>query len=52
MHINLYASMTRELSNAEVDKLGGSERWGFTPSDPIGARSAIKFKEWQAGKKL
>ena len=37
MHINLYASMTRELSQTEVDELGGHERWGFTPSDPIGS---------------
>ncbi len=37
MHINLYGSMTRELSNAEVDALGGLGRWGFTPSDPIGS---------------
>lgn len=37
MHINLYASMTRELEPAEVEALGGLDRWGFTPSDPIGS---------------
>lgn len=37
MHINLYASMTRELSAAEVEALGGVDRWGFTPSDPLGS---------------
>ena len=36
MHINLYASMTRELSSAEVSSLGGEYRWGLTPSDPFG----------------
>jgi glycine/D-amino acid oxidase-like deaminating enzyme len=37
MHINLYASMTRELSRAEAEELGGLPRWGFTPADPIGS---------------
>ncbi len=37
MHINLYASMTRELEAWELDELGGAKRWGFTPSDPIGS---------------
>ena len=37
MHINLYASMTRELNSEEVNALGGERRWGFTPSDPIGS---------------
>ena len=36
MHITLYASITRELSESEVESLGGQERWGFTPSDPFG----------------
>ncbi len=36
MHVNLYASMTRELSADEVLELNGKERWGFTPSDPFG----------------
>ena len=37
MHINLYASMTRELGPQEVAELGGTDRWGFTPSDPLGS---------------
>ncbi|MDH3388903.1 MAG: FAD-dependent oxidoreductase, partial [Gammaproteobacteria bacterium] len=37
IHINLYASMTRELDAAEVAQLGGDESWGCTPSDPIGS---------------
>jgi len=37
MHINLYASMTRALDRVEIDALGGSENWGFTPADPIGS---------------
>ncbi len=37
MHINLYASMTRELDSDEVAAVGGIERWGFTPSDPLGS---------------
>ena len=37
MHINLYASMTRALSEEEAEALGGQRRWGFTPSDPIGS---------------
>jgi glycine/D-amino acid oxidase-like deaminating enzyme len=50
MHINLYASMTRELSNAEVDALGGKERWGFTPSDPIG--STVRRIDGSGGPRL
>jgi glycine/D-amino acid oxidase-like deaminating enzyme len=37
MHINLYASMTRALSEQEVDQLGGESVWAFTPSDPLGS---------------
>jgi glycine/D-amino acid oxidase-like deaminating enzyme len=37
MHINLYASMTRELSEQEVNQLGGESTWAFTPADPIGS---------------
>jgi len=50
MHINLYASMTRELSGAEVDALGGVERWGFTPSDPIG--STVRRIDGSGGPRL
>lgn len=37
MHIFLYASMTRALSVEDAQKLGGSPRWGITPSDPVGS---------------
>jgi glycine/D-amino acid oxidase-like deaminating enzyme len=50
MHINLYASMTRELSSAEVESLGGVERWGFTPSDPIG--STVRRIDGSGGPRL
>ena len=36
MHIFLFASMTRAMSEDEVAKLGGEPNWGFTPSDPLG----------------
>ena len=50
MHINLYASMTRQLSNAEVDELGGNGRWGFTPSEPIG--STVRRIDGSGGPRL
>ena len=37
MHINLYASMSRQLTDQECDQLGGDDEWGFTPSDPLGS---------------
>lgn len=37
MHVNLYASMTRELTAAEVEALGGANKWGLTPSNPFGS---------------
>lgn len=36
MHVFLYASMTAELTAAELTALGGAPRWGITPSDPMG----------------
>ncbi|MDD9909116.1 MAG: FAD-binding oxidoreductase [Ahrensia sp.] len=36
MHVYLYASMTRALSTDERRQLGGEQRWGFTPADPMG----------------
>lgn len=36
MHVFLYASMTCELGEPELKKLGGQARWGITPSDPMG----------------
>jgi glycine/D-amino acid oxidase-like deaminating enzyme len=37
MHIYLYASITRQLTDEEVTKLGGQPRWGLTPADPLGS---------------
>ena len=36
MQIFLFASMTQELDAANISKLGGTPRWGITPSDPMG----------------
>lgn len=36
MHVFTYASMTRALSAAEVEQLGGAPRWHLTPADPMG----------------
>ncbi|MBY5570712.1 FAD-binding oxidoreductase [Rhizobium leguminosarum] len=36
MHVFLYASMTVDLDQATLAKLGGRSRWGITPSDPMG----------------
>ncbi len=36
MHICLYASMTRPLSEDEQRRLGGERLWAFTPADPMG----------------
>lgn len=37
MHVHLYASMTRALTDAECRLLGGETRWGLTPADPMGS---------------
>ncbi len=36
MHVCLYASMTRPLTENEQRVLGGDSQWGFTPADPMG----------------
>ena len=36
MHVFLYASMTVDLDQDGLSKLGGKPRWGVTPSDPMG----------------
>lgn len=36
MHVFLYASMTVDLPAETVKALGGTPRWGVTPSDPMG----------------
>lgn len=37
LHLFLYASMTRPLTEDEAARLGGAERWGLTPADPMGS---------------
>jgi glycine/D-amino acid oxidase-like deaminating enzyme len=36
MQLFLYASMTPELDSETRARLGGADRWGITPSDPMG----------------
>ena len=36
MHVFLFACMTEELSKDTLDRLGGEDNWGVTPSDPMG----------------
>ncbi|MEM7406910.1 MAG: FAD-binding oxidoreductase [Pseudomonadota bacterium] len=37
VHITLYASLTRALTNDEIRRLGGHDDWGLTPADPMGS---------------
>ena len=37
MHIFLYASMTRALTEEEIRKLGGEPSWGVAPANPFGS---------------
>lgn len=37
MHVFTYASMTEALSDDQIKSLGGHQRWGITPSDPMGS---------------
>ncbi|WP_020407841.1 NAD(P)/FAD-dependent oxidoreductase [Hahella ganghwensis] len=36
MHVFTYASMTRALTSAECQQLGGEKDWGLLPADPMG----------------
>ena len=36
MHVFLFATITPELDEGSLKKLGGKSRWGITPSDPMG----------------
>jgi glycine/D-amino acid oxidase-like deaminating enzyme len=36
MHVFTYASMTRQMSTAEQDRLGGDPEWGLVPAHPMG----------------
>ena len=37
MHIFTYASMTRQLTESEINDLGGEPEWGVTPAHPMGS---------------
>jgi glycine/D-amino acid oxidase-like deaminating enzyme len=37
MHVFLYASMTRPLTDAEQKRLGGDPEWGLVPAHPMGS---------------
>jgi len=37
MHIFTFSTMTRRLSADEMAALGGEERWGLIPADPMGS---------------
>ena len=37
VHLFLYASMSEAMDSDTVARLGGTPRWGVTPSDPIGS---------------
>lgn len=36
LHVFTYASMTRALTPEECRELGGKDKWGVTPADPMG----------------
>lgn len=37
MHVFLYGSMTRELTDKQSRELGGDPEWGITPAHPMGS---------------
>ena len=37
MHVFTYASMTRQLTENEVEDLGGQKEWGLLPAHPMGS---------------
>jgi glycine/D-amino acid oxidase-like deaminating enzyme len=37
MHVFTYASMTRQLTDAEARRLGGESAWRLIPADPMGS---------------
>lgn len=37
MHVFTYASMTRQLDEAEIRRLGGEPAWGLIPAEPMGS---------------
>ncbi|MEM6464451.1 MAG: FAD-dependent oxidoreductase [Pseudomonadota bacterium] len=36
MHVFTYASMTRAMTETQINTLGGERRWSVTPADPMG----------------
>jgi glycine/D-amino acid oxidase-like deaminating enzyme len=51
MHVMLYASMSPELTDAQIRELGGASRWGITPSDPMGT-SMRRIDGGQGGNRI
>jgi glycine/D-amino acid oxidase-like deaminating enzyme len=37
MHIFTFASMSRKLTDSEIEALGGEKSWGLIPADPMGS---------------
>ena len=50
MHVFTYASMTREMTDAEVARLGGAPIWHLTPADPMG--TTVRKISGQGGHRL
>ncbi|MEO1638402.1 MAG: FAD-binding oxidoreductase [Pseudomonadota bacterium] len=51
MQLFLYAVMTPELDAGTLAKVGGQERWGITPSDPMGT-TIRKISSAQGGNRI
>jgi len=51
MQIFLYAVMTPELDDDAVRRLGGRQRWGITPSDPMGT-TVRRIDSGQGGNRI
>ena len=51
MHLFLFASMTAELPEDMLGKLGGGARWGITPSDPMGT-TVRRIDSGQGGNRI
>lgn len=47
----LFASMTPELTNDDMAKLRGQQRWGITPSDPMGT-TMRRIDKGQGGNRI
>ena len=47
----LYAVMTPELDDESLKKIGGENRWGITPSDPMGT-TVRKIDSGQGGNRI